>query len=43
MKKIMIGMLVGMVTATAICTAGNTRSIKRTKRAIVNKIEDLID
>ncbi len=43
MKKVMLGMLIGMVGATAICTCGNSKCARRTKRAIVNKVEDLLN
>jgi hypothetical protein len=43
MKKLMLGMLVGALSTMAICTAGNAKTVRRTKRAIVNKVEDLLN
>ncbi len=41
-NSILIGAMLGIVTATALyCSTSNT-SLKKAKRALVNKIEDII-
>lgn len=40
--SLLIGAMLGIVTATALyCSTSNT-SLKKAKRALVNKIEDII-
>lgn len=43
MKKMMFGVLVGALTTMAVYTAGNAKAVRRAKRAIVNKVEDLLN
>lgn len=43
-STLLIGAMLGIVTATAIYSAnGGVNAVKRTKRAILKKIEDVLD
>lgn len=43
-NTLLIGAMLGIVTATAIYSAnGGVNAVKRTKRAILKKIEDVLD
>ena len=41
MTKMLIGMVVG-ATCTAIITCGGTKCLKRTKKMMMNKIENIL-
>lgn len=41
-KTFLIGTMLGIVTATAIYSGMSNNSMKKAKRAFVNKIEDII-
>lgn len=41
MSKLIIGMALG-ATCTAIITCGGTKCLKRTKKMVMNKIEDIL-
>ncbi len=41
-KSLLIGTLLGIVTATAIYSSTPASSMRKVKRAIVNKVEDII-
>ncbi len=40
--SLMIGAMLGIVTATALYMGSSNHSIKKAKRALVSKIEDMI-
>ncbi len=40
--SLMIGAMLGIVTATALYCSSSNHSLKKAKRAFVNKIEDII-
>ena len=43
-NSLLIGAILGVVTATAIYSAsGGGSAVKRTKRAVLKKIEDILD
>lgn len=41
-NSLMIGAVIGVITATAIYTSTNKKNSKNTKKAILNKLEDMI-
>lgn len=41
-KSLLIGTLIGVITATAIFSSMTNNSVKKMKRAVVRKIEDVI-
>ena len=41
-KALIIGTVIGVVTATAILSSMTNNSVKKMKRAVVRKIEDVI-
>lgn len=41
-KSLIVGTMLGMVTATALYFSMSNNSVKKAKRAFVNKIEDII-
>lgn len=41
-KTLLLGTMLGMVTATALYFGMSNNSVKKAKRAFVNKIEDII-
>ena len=41
-NSLLIGAMLGIVTATALYCGTSNRSIKRAKRSLVNKIEDVL-
>ncbi len=41
-KTLLLGTVIGMVTATMLYVGTNNHSLKKAKRALINKIEDII-
>ena len=41
-NSLLIGAMLGIVTATALYCGTSNRSIKKAKRSLVNKIEDVL-
>lgn len=41
-NSLLIGTMLGIVTATALYCSTQNNSLKKAKRALVNKIEDII-
>ncbi len=41
-KSLLIGTMLGIVAATAIYSSTSASSVKKVKRAIVNKVEDIL-
>lgn len=41
-KTLLLGTMLGMVTATALYFGMSNNSVKKAKRAFVNKIEDIL-
>ena len=41
-KSFVLGMVAGIVATTALISSMSSHSIKRVKRAVINKIEDAI-
>lgn len=43
MKKLLLGAVLGMAAACAVYSASNQKCVRKTKRAIIGKLEDLLD
>lgn len=43
MKKLLIGAVVGMMTAVALQAPNGKKTFRRAKKAVLNKIEDVLD
>jgi len=41
MNKLIVGMIIG-ATCTAVITCGSSKCLKRTKKVMMNKIENLM-
>ncbi len=41
-KSLLIGTMFGMITATALYLSTSNHSVRKAKRALLNKIEDII-
>lgn len=41
-KSLILGTMLGMITATALYFSTTNHSVKKAKRALINKIEDII-
>ena len=42
-NSLLIGAVLGVVTATAISTASNQNLVKKPKKALLHKLEDVLD
>ncbi len=43
MKRILIGAVVGMMTAVALQAPNGKKCFRKAKKAVLNKIEDVLD